>query len=251
MLNITSLAKYIKDWNEDIYGREDIEWSNFWYDYANTNHSKTRILLVGDSTARMIRSSLAKVTNCPVDLFASSSSIDDILFINQIDAFFNQQTYKYDVIFVQIGHHGRINRKGGAYEERDYSKFQEDYTSLIEYLLTFSQVIITESIFDSINTHKGYYNITRIISKYAPRTLKCLWKKHEKPNNSINNITQRKNSIIQTISESLDNVFYLDINKYIKQTHFIHVDHIHFEDDAKSAIAQEMKKFYNNINKSI
>lgn len=72
---------------DSIHYREDLEWANFWYDSAN-RHISNRLLVVGDSTIRMIRSTLARKTGYAVDMFGSSSQIDDILYINQIECFF-------------------------------------------------------------------------------------------------------------------------------------------------------------------
>lgn len=106
-----NIEKYIKNRSSCLTEREDIEWSNFWIDRANVNSSK-RILLIGDSTSRIIRSTFSKILGCPVDLFATSSALHDELFINQINAFFNQSKYKYETIFVQLGHHAVYNKMG-------------------------------------------------------------------------------------------------------------------------------------------
>ena len=96
----------------ELNEREEIEWSNFWIDEAN-KENKDRILIIGDSTARMIRSTLAKMSNRPVDLFATSSGLHDSLFVNQIDCFFKSE-YQYDTIIVQLGHHARTGSGGGV-----------------------------------------------------------------------------------------------------------------------------------------
>lgn len=89
-------------WNRSkLNEREEVEWSNFWRDRAN-EESNNRILLVGDSTARMVRSTLASLTGRPVDLLATSSGLHDSLFINQIDCFFSSMEYEYSHIFVQF-----------------------------------------------------------------------------------------------------------------------------------------------------
>lgn len=108
-----NIEKYIKNRSSCLTEREDIEWSNFWIDRANVNSSK-RILLIGDSTSRIIRSTFSKISDCPVDLLATSSALHDELFINQINAFFNQRKYKYETIFVQLGHHAVYNKMGGG-----------------------------------------------------------------------------------------------------------------------------------------
>lgn len=73
--------------HDSINGRETTEWSNFWYDQANDS-SEHRILLIGDSTVRMVRSQFAKMINCPVDMLGTSSGLHDILFVEQVNAFF-------------------------------------------------------------------------------------------------------------------------------------------------------------------
>lgn len=83
-----NIEKCIKNKSSFLTEREDIEWPNFWIDRANDNSSK-RILLIGDSTSRMIRSTFSKISGSPVDLLATSSALHDELFINQINAFFN------------------------------------------------------------------------------------------------------------------------------------------------------------------
>ena len=100
-------------WNRSkLNEREEVEWNNFWRDRAN-EESNSRILLIGDSTARMVRSTLASLTGRPVDLFATSSGLHDSLFINQMDCFFSSIEYKYSHIFVQLGHHAELGLGGG------------------------------------------------------------------------------------------------------------------------------------------
>lgn len=108
-----NLEKYINDRSSCLTEREDIEWSNFWIDKANVYSSK-RILLIGDSTSKIIRSTFSRISGWPVDLLATSSALHDELFINQINAFFNQSQYKYETIFVQLGHHAVYNKMGGG-----------------------------------------------------------------------------------------------------------------------------------------
>ena len=147
----------------NLSGREELEWSNVWIDSANAKNSK-RILLIGDSTVRMIRSTFAKKVKCPVDMIGSSSRLDDILFINLIDSFFDDSLYKYDCIFLQLGHHGRTNRKGGKFNEDDLNQFENGLKALIFFLQQFSNNIIVESIFDSVITN----NILNKLQKKLP-----------------------------------------------------------------------------------
>ena len=107
---------------DGLTGREEIEWSNLWWDKANQKTNR-RYLLVGDSTMRMVRSTFAKITNSPVDMIGSSSDVDDILFISLVDAFFSTNQYKYDAIFVQLGHHSRTSKDGGVFSNTDLQRF--------------------------------------------------------------------------------------------------------------------------------
>lgn len=100
-------SEIVRNNRTELSEREDLEWINFWWDHANSTGEK-RILLIGDSTARMVRSTLGKILNQPVDLFATSSGLHDSLFINQVDCFYNAIEYKYDCIFVQLGHHAEL-----------------------------------------------------------------------------------------------------------------------------------------------
>lgn len=40
--------------------REKLEWVNFWIDQSNEENVKKRILLVGDSTSRVIRRTMSE-----------------------------------------------------------------------------------------------------------------------------------------------------------------------------------------------
>lgn len=101
----------------ELIEREDTEWSNFWRDQAN-KETDGRILLIGDSTARMIRSTYGRIAGKPVDLLATSSGLHDSLFVSQMDCFFSSTEYKYDKIIVQIGHHAELGTGGGTTQKK-------------------------------------------------------------------------------------------------------------------------------------
>ena len=213
--------------------REYVEWSNFWYDRAN-ECVVPRLLIIGDSTARMVRSTLAKLTDMPVDLLASSSSIDDALFVNQVNTFFAGVDNRYSAIYIQLGHHGRVNKEGGEYTESDFEKYRFDLITLIDYLRQYTDKIILETIFDAVEAKN--------IIKYV--FCKCGFIK-EKFDDTINRITRRKNDIIRDIAQNdnLGGLFFLDINERVNRMNFVRIDHIHFEKKAKQYIANEMKLF--------
>lgn len=216
--------------------RESIEWSNFWYDNANLKkRSSKRYLLIGDSTVRMVRSTFAKITKCSVDMLGTSSALDDVLFVNQLEAFFSNIIYKYDAIFVQLGHHGRISHHGGDYQDVDFAKYKEDFLKLIDFLKQYSDTIIVETIFDSVISKPGLMNLL----------MKKLNIIKEVEDDKINKCTKRKNQILLSLNEDqdlFDGVKILDINNLAKEKHFYRIDHIHFESKAKKYIAQEMAK---------
>lgn len=109
-----TINQYIKETTDEYISRENTEWANFWYDCA-CDSTKKRILMIGDSTVRMIRSTFSEVYGIAVDMIGSSSNLHDVLFKAQIDAFFASKKYSYDAVFIQLGHHFRKNDSGGGY----------------------------------------------------------------------------------------------------------------------------------------
>lgn len=108
-----SYKEYLPQIDKEKISRESLAWSNTWIDKVSDNNTK-RILLVGDSTARMIRSTMSAYLNCPVDLIASSYSLHDEMFANLLDGFFSTSSNSYDTIFVQMGSHN-LKTFGGGY----------------------------------------------------------------------------------------------------------------------------------------
>lgn len=232
---MTTFSELINHVANDISFREEIEWTNTWIDKANPPPYSTsyRILLIGDSTVRMVRSTLAKLACCPVDMIGTSSNIYDELFLNLIDAFFKDNIYRYNVIFVQLGNHGRISRYGGEYSKKDLEDYESDMRNFLLYLKQYSNRIILESIFDAVIPNKRW-----------KRPLLRLGLLHEKKDPNINSITSKKSEVLKRLSEELTMEF-LDINAYMDTMNFIHVDHIHFEQRAKKVIASKMLSILN------
>lgn len=223
-----------------IEEREPIEWSNFWFDNANTKSSK-RILLVGDSTLRCVRGPLSRLINCPVDLFATSSCLHDFLYIKQIDLFFSLNNYRYDAIFVQYGHHSQIAIGGGEYKEEDFILYEKEFEILIRFLQQFSDRIIVESMFyNVIEKKKRWYNRKR--RWYNTLFLKDVYDK------KVNKNKFRKNKIMECVAKNL-NVKFLDINDYMlnEGKKFVHEDIIHYEDSGNKFIAKKMHEILCNI----
>lgn len=221
-------------------GREGLEWSNIWIDSANIETSR-RILLIGDSTIRMIRSTLANRINFPVDMIGTSSRLDDILFINLVDAFFENTIYSYDTIVIQLGHHGRTNIDGGEFNNAELYKYEGDLKALIIFLKQYSNNVIIESIFDTIIPNNIFlrkilnilpiiYDVLRIISY------------KEKYDDRINKITNAKSNTAKRLADK-EGIFYADINNYMRKKKYFHIDHIHYENKAKHVIVNYMLKY--------
>lgn len=226
-----------------LNGREEIEWSNVWIDSANEK-TNVRYLLIGDSTMRMVRSTFARLTSCSVDLIGTSSKLNDKLFVDLIDTFFSGSIYKYDAIFVQLGHHDRVGIDGKDYVEKDYAKFYSDFDCLIKFLQQFSNKIVVESIFESYCIKKTF---VKKIVKHIP-SIKLLYRLgvlKEKTDDNISFITNKKTDICRKIVATYGgaNIVFADVNSYMKNLNYYHIDHIHFEDKAKIEIARFMQKY--------
>lgn len=230
MINYSELKDRVKVYN-GYTGREDIEWSNTWISNAD-RPVKKRILLIGDSTARMIRSTLERCSKVPVDMIGTSAALDDILFTNILHAFFNDSLYKYDAIFIQLGHHSRINKLGQAYTESDYEKFHNDLMTLLGYLKQFSDNIILETVFLSVKPKKPYQIALNFLGLPIA----------EIPDEEANFVKRKKNAIIKQVAGE-SNVSFLDICAYMEEKKIPHRDHIHYIGKAKSIISKEMLKY--------
>lgn len=242
MKAMQSYRDLIGDTYKGCPAREPVEWSNFWYDGADCRAGR-RCLLIGDSTIRMVRSTFAKVAGCPVDMFGTSSALDDELFVSQIDAFFGCIDYRYDAIFVQTGHHGRIGKDGGRYGEDDFLKFGRDYRCLLSFLRQYSDKIIIETIYDSVIPPKILKADKYLFKGKIHRCLVRLGLEKEIPDDTINGVTRRKNDIVMSLAASEPYpVILLDINGIMNRTEYVHIDHIHFEDAAKMFIAHRMQE---------
>lgn len=221
--------------------RERLEWVNFWIDQANEEEEGKRILLVGDSTSRVIRRTMSEVLGgIPVDLFATSAALRDVIYWDQLDDFFNHSIYKYNYIFVQVGNHSRINEEGsGPFTEYDYTRFHDDYTILIEYLQNYCKRIILEPCYLMVVPRKyGWFKnkALKAIHKYLKVKI------HQQPNIEANAVSQKKNVIMKQVAEELS-MPWCDINAYLDSTYFIRRDNIHYEYRASLPICNYLINF--------
>lgn len=221
--------------------REGTEWVNFWVDNANLEDNGRRILLVGDSTSRVIRRSLGQMLGgASVDLFATSAALRDVIYWNQLDDFFTNNSYKYDCIFVQVGNHSRINEKGdGSFSEYDYIRFHDDYTLLIKYLSNYCKNIILEPCYLMVKPKSYgwlYTYVRRAIHKYFKV------KFYQAPDIEANTVSKKKNEIMRQVAKELS-MPWCDINAYLDSTYFIRRDNIHYEYRASLPICNYLINF--------
>lgn len=230
------ISEYIKRSTDEYSSREDVEWSNFWYDYANDSKKK-RILLVGDSTARRIRSTFSQSYGIAVDLLGTSAGLHDILFKSQLEAFFVSNKYSYDAIYVQLGTHGIITDLGAEIKKEDDYIFKEDYKGLVDFLLQYTNRIILLSIFESVLVPgKQIKNASlNAIMKKIVRMIMPMRKNHY--DSKVNEITIRRNKIIAEIAKEYK-LIYFDINRITKDADYRHIDNIHFVKSANKFISK-------------
>ncbi len=230
-------------------GRENTEWSNFWYSRANQNlDSKDKILIIGDSTGRKIRSTVELLSGKSVDFFGTSAGLHDLLFISQLKAFFSVvYSNYYDVIYIWLGYHSLKNEEGADYTDHDFEVFKDDYNSLIVYLSKYGRNIFLCSA------------LYPVIKKSPLPILERIWF-HIKPLSRLSKetilweeacIIKRKNDIVKSLAESRG-LSFCDVNGYILslcehyRTRCIHYDKIHYEGKSYAVIA---RFFLNSLDK--
>ena len=109
-------------------------WGNYWISHPREEH--TRILLVGDSVFRQIRSSMEYMSDYYVDFYATSYSIFDNEYLQQLDFFLSNTTIniKYDRIIFMENHHSydvKVNECINRYKDviKKIQKCLERYTN--------------------------------------------------------------------------------------------------------------------------
>lgn len=120
--------------NNMIKNREKIEWMNYWIEDAN--EKKERILLIGDSVIRQIRTkmnSMCYPKGYVVDIIAMSYNIFDDMLKKELEHFFENSLYFYKYIIFNLGfHHGsHINCKTDSSVYLQYEEKLVNVLSLI------------------------------------------------------------------------------------------------------------------------
>ena len=241
-----SVQEFVKSSHDNLEGRENIEWANYWYSNADNSISldSKRILLIGDSTVRLIRSTFERVSKRPVDMIGTSCGLNDVLFLSQVQAFFISSQYKYKTIFIQLGHHSIKNEHGDNYSNNDYNKFRADYIALVEFLTQYCNNIVLLTCFLNVSElpkwAKGRLGLLSVL----------LWRKiaGEKIDWTWSDVVSKKNEIILEIAKE-HGYKYCDIDGIMRNNckgmfpKYIHRDHIHYEGKAKVPIVMEYMKY--------
>ena len=187
----------------------------------------------------MIRSTLARVSGCPVDLIASSSCPFDSLFINQVECFFKETLYQYDCCFIQIGVHGRFNTERDDLFDADSNKFKQNILGLCAYLQQFIDKIIVETIFLTVQPKKKWLKYISDMGffKYIRGMVKDV------PDIEKNRFQKKKNEIIRSFGRDVN---VLDICSLMEKFKYKKYDHIHYERDAYNVIVKYMIEAIHN-----
>ncbi len=112
--------------------RENIEWTNTWIENALDTDNE-RILLIGGSTAREIRSRLSKVLKKTIDFIGTSSLYEDPCFYNVFDSFFSNNVYKYSLIIINLGAHGTYLHS--SIDKIHSKRFKNSFEKFIQYCI--------------------------------------------------------------------------------------------------------------------
>ncbi len=232
IINIIKEATDNKNYLNTYPDKETTEWVNFWYDKANTKADK-RILLVGDSVSRQIRSTMAAKLNCPTDLFATSAALRDKMFWDQFKCFFENDLYKYDAVFVWVGNHSRRTEDGSGYfTEYDYQRFQSDFNTLIEICQGIAPKVIilsTLHMFLRRKTNKFFQFFREEIGLRPKETL----------DHNENSVVEVKNKIIEQVALEKGLSFY-DIDKALLESKYWHKDNIHYINKSNDFVASKL-----------
>ena len=207
---------------DSLRAREEVEWLNYWYDDANAESSR-RILFFGDSTLREIRSTAKTRLGCPVDFFGSSFALRDVMFWRQLEAFFDSPYSHYDAIVIQTGNHSRISIDGGEWQPSDHEEYRNMFRQLLNRLAAFSGKLVVLPAFLIVKPPR---NLARV-----RRTLRL----PEVYDDKENDIIKRRNEIMHEEADKAGVPFF-DLTEIMLLSKFVHKDHIHYENAAKSFI---------------
>lgn len=204
---------------KEIKWRENVEWSNIWWEKANDVGQK-RIALLGDSVTRGFRGKLNNRLKgrYVVDICASSSQITDALLRKEYKFFFDCSEWKYSKVLIHTGgQHGHERQCCSDKEYREY--FKQSYKELIDMVRVYCPDIT--------------------IISYTPTVEK---ENLGKLNEARNQELIARDQIVLGIANELS-IPYIDIWTPLLLTNCEHTDFIHFKDDVNEFIADSLLPF--------
>ncbi len=200
----------------EVLFREDIEWTNTWWEHAN-DLTCSRILMIGDSVTRGIRPRLHALVKprYVVDLFATSLQVTDPLLEKEFDFHFSIKEYSCDRVIIQEGGQHGFDRKCSE-DPLYYERFQENYINLIARVEKFCRNII-------------------FLSSTATVLPESLTELNRKRNEEI----QARNKIVKDVADIKG---YQYVNIYSLTETCKHIDQIHMDSGSYEKIALEIAK---------
>lgn len=199
----------------ELKHREYIEWVNWWWE-ESANKDKKRLLLIGDSVARQFRGNFNNMCTekygMAVDFPGTSASVRSDLLLREIKSFFDACDYKYEMILLQVGHHGYRTRCKA--DEAEAELFAENYELLLDYL-----------------AEKVNGNI--IVLANTPVA------NDESKNEEI----RIRNDISKKVAGERGEYPYFDMYSLMAESDFVYTDDVHFERSADLFIAEKILAF--------
>lgn len=207
--------------------REQVEWSNTWYDNARAPQTTRRILFIGDCMLRQVRSRVSQMMDMPIDIFGTSACLNDELFAEQIDSFFKNVDYRYETIVIQQGHHGNMIQ-GKPLNAEQLATFERNLHVLVDFLGQYSDKVVMVTL------------LTYIIPWKHTKLNKWLYRhgfKKEQGDPVANPVEFRKNDIIRSLANEMDNATLCDIHSTLAASRYLRIDHVHYEPKSHGLIA--------------
>ncbi len=206
-----TIMKTEADYNISL--REDIEWVNKWVEDADKQCR--RVLTIGDSVARQYRTCLndcLKSEGYVADLLAVSYSIFDPRFMKEIEAFLETEEYKYDHILFHVGaHHGYRVR---CLNDEGISK------------------LYTDKLLEILHKLDGYCGRLFVVTGTLENEQEYSYVKDDGHNPEI----IVRNHLLTNAAKA-NGWEVIDLNSHMLKSGFRYIDWVHFEDAAKSYIA--------------
>ena len=204
---------------EVINQREKIEWLNYWVDDANTE--KKRIILIGDSVTRECRKILSIYLHpeYAVDLIATSYSFNDYMFNREIEHYFRETIYRYDLAILNIGAH-----HGYSYSVNDDSA-KRAYIGAIEQLIYSISSLCTNNIIVTAPIHEREYDEKGTVLNHNAEII-------------------ARAELLQDIARKHD-LRYYDLSEMMKGKKYKYTDWVHSNTKGYEIMAQQFLKIMN------